>query len=49
MCFDDMHYEFSDKDWEELRSQIRELGRDRKIKAMNAAGRDELTKLQTNT
>jgi hypothetical protein len=41
-----MRYQFSDKDWEELRDQIRELGRERKLKAMNAAGHSELTKLQ---
>jgi hypothetical protein len=47
MCtYDGVRYEFSDKDWEELRGQIRELGRDRQLKAMNAAGQDQLSKLQ---
>lgn len=47
MCtYDDLRYEFDDKDWQELRDQIRELGRERKLKAMNTAGRSELIKLQ---
>jgi len=47
MCtFDGVRYEFSDKEWEELRTQIREFDRERKVRAMNAAGHDELSRLQ---
>ncbi len=48
MCtYNELQHELSDKDWQQLQAQITALGREQKLKAMNAAGHAELTRLRT--